>query len=59
MAQRVAVAVEESTTLEEVGELALKGLTQPAVAFNVPVASGANVVTIRPERARIPKDRAH
>src|ERR1700751_5555541 len=47
-------------SLEEVGVLALKGLTQPIVAFNVPVASSANVVAIRPERAqgRIPGDRA-
>jgi len=35
-AQRVAVAVEEMTPLEELGELAVKGLTQPVVAFNVP-----------------------
>ena len=58
VAQRVAVAVEETTPLEEVGELTLKGLSQPAVAFNVPVASSTNVVTIRPERARgrIPRD---
>jgi class 3 adenylate cyclase len=34
--QRVAVAVEEAITLEEVGALTLKGLTQPVVAFNVP-----------------------
>jgi GAF domain-containing protein len=33
--QRVAVAVEETITLEEVGALAVKGLTQPVVAFNV------------------------
>jgi adenylate cyclase len=38
--QRVAVAVEETIPLEELGELALKGLTQPVVAFNVS-ASGA------------------
>jgi PAS domain S-box-containing protein len=35
IAQRVAVAVEEITPLEEVGELTLKGLTQPVVAYNV------------------------
>jgi class 3 adenylate cyclase len=35
--QRVAVAVEETTPLEEVGELTLKGLTQPVVAYNVPL----------------------
>jgi adenylate cyclase len=40
VAQRVAVAVEETTVLEEVGALALKGLTQPVVAFNVPVSAG-------------------
>ena len=60
LSQRVAMAVEQGVSLEEVGALALKGLTQPIVAFNVPVASSANVVTIRPERARgrIPSDGA-
>jgi hypothetical protein len=33
----VAVAVEEIITLEEVGALTLKGLTQPVVAYNVPL----------------------
>jgi GAF domain-containing protein len=42
--QRVAVAVEETIPLEELGELALKGLTQPVVAFNVP-ASGPGAAT--------------
>ena len=37
--QRVAVAVEETVPLEEVGELTLKGLTQPVVAYNVPLAA--------------------
>ena len=36
IAQRVAVAVKQTITLEEVGSLTLKGLTQPVVAFNVP-----------------------
>jgi adenylate cyclase len=36
--QRVAVAVEETIPLEELGELTLKGLTQPVVAFNVPAS---------------------
>jgi GAF domain-containing protein len=36
--QRVAVAVEETIPLEELGELSLKGLTQPVVAFNVPTS---------------------
>jgi adenylate cyclase len=39
LAQRVAVAVEETTPVEEVGELTLKGLTQPVVAYNVPLAA--------------------
>jgi GAF domain-containing protein len=39
VAQRVAVAVEEMAPLEEVGELTLKGLTQPVVAFNVPLVA--------------------
>jgi len=33
----VAVAVEATITLEEVGALTLKGLTQPVVAYNVPL----------------------
>jgi class 3 adenylate cyclase len=34
VAQRVAIAVEEVTKLEEIGPLTLKGLSQPVVAFN-------------------------
>jgi hypothetical protein len=34
VAQRVAVAVEETTVLAEIGAFALKGLTKPVVAFN-------------------------
>jgi class 3 adenylate cyclase len=37
--QRMAVAVDETITLEEVGALTLKGLTQPVVAYNVPLAA--------------------
>jgi adenylate cyclase len=40
IAQRVAVAIEETTPLEELGELTLKGFTQPVVAFNVPLVGG-------------------
>jgi class 3 adenylate cyclase len=40
LAQPVAVAVEETIPVEEVGELALRGLTQPVVAYNVPVTVG-------------------
>ena len=39
IAQRVAVAIEENTAFEEVGELTLKGLTQPVVAYNLPLAT--------------------
>ena len=39
VAQRVAVAVEETTQLEQVGELTLKGLTQPVVAYNAPLTA--------------------
>ena len=39
LAQPVAVAVEETIPVEEVGELSLKGLTQPVVAYNVPLAA--------------------
>ncbi len=33
--QRVATAVEDSTRLEEIGDLALKGLSQAVAVFNV------------------------
>jgi len=39
ISQRVAVGVEERTSLEEIGELTLKGLTQPVVAYNVTLAA--------------------
>jgi class 3 adenylate cyclase len=54
IAQRVAVATEKITALEEVGELSLKGLTQPVVAFNVPLAANQpalRVIEGGPERA--------
>ena len=35
---RVAAAVEKIIALEDLGSLALKGLTQPVSAFNVPLA---------------------
>src|SRR5258705_11642892 len=37
LAQRVAVAVEATTPVEEVGELTLRGLSQPVAAYNVPL----------------------
>jgi adenylate cyclase len=38
VAQRVAVAFEETTVFEQLGALTLKGLSQPVIAFNVPLA---------------------
>jgi len=35
LSQRVAAELDKKFTLEELGELTLKGLTQPVVAFNV------------------------
>jgi adenylate cyclase len=40
VAQRVAIEVEKITTLEEIGSISLKGLTQPVVAFNVVQSTG-------------------
>lgn len=39
LSQRVNVAVEETTPVEQVGELGLKGLTQPAAVYNVPLTA--------------------
>src|SRR5215469_16609382 len=39
IAGRVAAAVEKAVALEDLGSLALKGLTQPVSAFNVPLAA--------------------
>ena len=44
--QRVAIEVEKMTTLEEIGALTLKGLTQPVVAFNV--VQGTSPAEARP-----------
>ena len=39
ISQRVAARLNENITLEDIGALALKGLTQPVVAYNVPLAA--------------------
>ena len=39
LSQRVNVALKGSAATEQVGALALKGLTQPVVAYNVPLAA--------------------
>ena len=41
VSRRVAIAVEESATLEEIGDLSLKGLSQAIAVYNV-VAVGAH-----------------
>jgi adenylate cyclase len=46
VAQSVAVAVEDTTPLEEVGELNLKGLTQPVSAYNVPHTAAAPALRV-------------
>jgi class 3 adenylate cyclase/putative methionine-R-sulfoxide reductase with GAF domain len=38
VSQRVAVAVEDAMPLEAIGEVALKGLSQPVAVYNVPLA---------------------
>jgi class 3 adenylate cyclase len=40
LGQRVNVALKGCVTTEQIGALALKGLTQPIVAYNVPIAAG-------------------
>ena len=53
IAQCVAVAVAQGVELEEIGALTLKGLTQPVVAFNVPLAgskAGFRVIEGGPPR---------
>jgi hypothetical protein len=53
IAQRLAVAVEETTRIAEVGELTLKGLTRPVLAFDVPapVAGPTDTAGAEPKRA--------
>jgi GAF domain-containing protein len=46
VAQPAAVAVEETTPLEEIGELTLKGLTQPVVAYNVVLTASQPILRV-------------
>ena len=39
LSQRVNVALKGSIPTEQIGVLALRGLTQPVVAYNVPLAA--------------------
>ena len=46
LSQRVNVALKGSVVTEQVGALALKGLTQPVIAFNVPLAASQPVLRV-------------
>ena len=46
LGQRVNVALKGSVATELVGALTLKGLTQPVIAYNVPVAAGQPVLRV-------------
>jgi adenylate cyclase len=46
LSQRVNVALKGSVVTERVGALALKGLTQPVVAYNVPLVGGQAALRI-------------
>lgn len=39
ISQRVAARLDENITIEDIGALTLKGLMQPVLAFNVPLAA--------------------
>ena len=46
LSQRVNVALKGSVATEQVGALALKGLTQPVVAYNIPLAAGQRALRV-------------
>jgi adenylate cyclase len=46
LSQRVAAGLDGSVGLEEIGPVALKGLSQPIVAFNVPLAAGQTALRV-------------
>jgi adenylate cyclase len=46
LSQRVNVALKGTVTTEQVGALALKGLTQPIVAYNVPLAVSQSALRV-------------
>ena len=46
LSQRVNVALKGSVVTEQLGALALKGLTQPVIAFNVPLAAPQPVLRV-------------
>jgi adenylate cyclase len=46
LSQRVNVALKGSVVTEQVGVLAIKGLTQPVVAYNVPLAASQTALRV-------------
>ena len=46
ISQRVAARLGDNVTVEDIGSLALKGLLQPVVAYNVPLAAGQPTLRI-------------
>jgi class 3 adenylate cyclase len=46
LSQLVNVALKGSVATEQLGPLALKGLTQPVVAYNVPLATTQPVLRV-------------
>src|SRR4029077_9842078 len=55
--QRVNVALAANIATEQIGALTLKGLTQPVIAFNVPVTAGTASASASGRRRRAPKVR--
>ena len=56
LSQRIAAGLDGRIALEELGPLALKGLSQPIVAYNVPAAGGQaalRVIEGRPQNVRL------
>src|SRR5690349_24201550 len=46
LSQRVAAELDGGTGLEEIGPLAVKGLSQPVLAYNVPLSSGQTTLRV-------------
>jgi len=58
VSQRINAALAGSIATEQIGALALKGLTQPVVAFNVPAPAGRASAAASGRRRRAPEARA-
>jgi adenylate cyclase len=46
VSQRVAAAVEQTMPLEDIGEVTLKGLSQPVAVYNVPLTGGQSALRV-------------